>query len=75
MIIYLETGKMHQIKAHFEHIGRPLVRGILYGTDEENHGHQMLYCYQVTFIPPTSKERIMIIVPMPEDMQRLSGGI
>ena len=73
--INLETGRTHQIRVHFSHIGMPLIGDSLYGTDENNYGHQMLHCHQVTFIHPVSKEKITINAPMPEDMQKIAENI
>lgn len=73
--INLETGRTHQIRVHFSHIGMPLVGDSLYGTDENNYGHQMLHCHKVSFIHPVSKENITITAPMPEDMQTIADGI
>lgn len=73
--INLETGRTHQIRVHFAHIGMPLVGDSLYGTDPDGYGHQMLHCHQISFIHPVSKEIITIKAPMPEDMQRIANGI
>lgn len=73
--INLETGRTHQIRVHFAHIGMPLVGDSLYGTDGNGYGHQMLHCHQVTFIHPVSNEKITINAPMPQDMQRIADRI
>ncbi len=73
--INLETGRTHQIRVHFAHIGMPLVGDSLYGTDPDGYGHQMLHCHMVSFIHPVSKEKITINAPMPEDMQRIADSI
>lgn len=73
--INLETGRTHQIRVHFAHIGMPLVGDSLYGTDSDGYGHQMLHCHMVSFIHPISKEKITINAPMPEDMLRIADDI
>lgn len=73
--INLETGRTHQIRVHFASIGMPLVGDSLYGTDENNYGHQMLHCHQVSFIHPVTGEKITVNAPMPADMQRIADGI
>ena len=49
----LITGRTHQIRAHFAHIGHPLIGDGKYGTNEINKKHhlyhQALYSYKIKF--------------------------
>lgn len=58
--IKLETGRTHQIRVHFSHIGHPLVGDTMYGTASEKIDHQCLHCGRVEFNQPVSGERIVL---------------
>lgn len=73
--IKLETGRTHQIRVHFSHLGTPLVGDTMYGTPDENVQHQCLHCAQVRFCHPLTGEEIICEAPMPDDMQKISGMI
>lgn len=63
--IKLHTGRTHQIRVHFAHIGHPLMYDYLYGVEQEGKTF-CLHCYKLTFFHPTSKERVCIIAPPPD---------
>ena len=69
--ITLETGRTHQIRVHFSHIGHPLVGDTMYGTADSRIDRQSLHCAEVEFDHPVTGERISLKTDVPEDMQNL----
>lgn len=69
--INLETGRTHQIRVHFSHIGHPLVGDTLYGSPSELISRQALHCGELTFPDPISGELITVKSDLPDDMKRL----
>jgi 23S rRNA pseudouridine1911/1915/1917 synthase len=58
--IDLETGRFHQIRAQFAHIGHPLFGDNKYG--EKTRGYELgLYAYQLEFEHPVTKELLCFI--------------
>lgn len=74
--INLETGRTHQIRVHFSHIGYPLAGDDMYGGSREFINRQALHCSKMSFKHPITKEIIAIESPVPEDIEGiLSGGL
>jgi len=69
--ITLLTGRTHQIRVHFSHIGYPLCGDEIYGGDCSAINRQALHCGKVTFIQPVTGKRIALESPLPEDIRRL----
>lgn len=69
--ITLVTGRTHQIRAHFSHIGFPLCGDDMYGGDCSFITRQALHCGQVIFTAPISGEKIMVRSSLPEDIAEL----
>ncbi len=67
--IRLETGRTHQIRVHFAHIGHPILGDHLYGQVSEMIDRQALHCYEMTFVPPRGDERVSVIAPIPDDIK------
>lgn len=56
----LETGRTHQIRVHFSHIGHPVKGDELYGGSETTDGHYRLTAQKVSFIHPFTAEQVTI---------------
>ncbi len=54
--VTLQTGRHHQIRVQFSHIGHPLVGDVLYGSTHQQN--LMLFAYALSFEHPISKERL-----------------
>src|SRR5699024_332940 len=69
--IKLETGRTHQIRVHFSSIGHPLAGDDLYGGSIEKMKRQALHCFELSFVHPSTNERMVFQSAVPEDIGRL----
>lgn len=69
--VVLKTGRTHQIRVHFSHIGHPLIGDDLYGDPHDQMKRHALHCEQLSFEHPLSKQWISLNMPIPDDMERL----
>lgn len=67
----LKTGRTHQIRVHFSHIGHPLLGDTLYGFSSNFIDRQALHSYKVSFIHPITLEHLSFNAPIPDDMANL----
>ncbi|MDQ0219901.1 RluA family pseudouridine synthase [Peribacillus cavernae] len=58
----LESGRTHQIRVHFSHIGHPLAGDSLYG-GKPVYPRQALHAYKIEFIHPITEETIVCRAP------------
>jgi 23S rRNA pseudouridine1911/1915/1917 synthase len=67
--VKLETGRTHQIRAHFGAIGHPLIGDATYG-GEEKHGlrRQFLHAHRLAFAHPVSGEALIFRSELPADL-------
>ena len=74
----LHTGRTHQIRVHFQHIGFPIVGDDTYGNPqnrklEDLTGYtaprQMLHASKLAFIHPHTGRRVSFEAPWPEDFR------
>jgi 23S rRNA pseudouridine1911/1915/1917 synthase len=65
----LETGRTHQIRAHFAAIGHPLTGDVTYGgAARYDLGRQFLHAHRLAFEHPLSGDRLSFESPLPEDL-------
>jgi len=66
----LETGRTHQIRAHFAAIGHPLTGDTTYG-GARRYGlrRQFLHAHRLAFEHPLSGERLSFESPLPNDLE------
>lgn len=69
--IRLETGRTHQIRVHFSHIGHPLLGDDLYGGERRLLSRQALHSCEISFIHPITLEPMTFSVGLPEEMKCL----
>ncbi|MDX6412590.1 MAG: rRNA synthase, partial [Gaiellaceae bacterium] len=65
----LETGRTHQIRAHFAAIGHPLTGDVTYG-GARRYGleRQFLHAHRLAFDHPLSGERLSFTSELPADL-------
>jgi len=65
----LETGRTHQIRAHFAAIGHPLVGDSTYGgKDRYGLGRQFLHAHRLAFRHPRTGAPLDFTSPLPADL-------
>jgi 23S rRNA pseudouridine1911/1915/1917 synthase len=65
----LETGRTHQIRAHFAAIGHPLTGDVTYGGAlRYDLQRQFLHAHRLAFDHPLSGARLAFESPLPEDL-------
>lgn len=69
--IQLKTGRTHQIRVHFSHIGHPLAGDDLYGGSLQLITRQALHCAELRFEHPITRQLIELHVDLPTDLQNL----
>lgn len=67
----LETGRTHQIRVHFSHLGTPLLGDTLYGGNCEKINRQALHCKTIYFTHPITHEKITVDSDFPKDFKGL----
>lgn len=72
--IHLETGRTHQIRVHFSHIGHALAGDDLYGGKRDDISRQALHCGVMSFRNPLTDKIITIKSDIPDDMKNLMNG-
>ena len=73
--VILKTGRTHQIRVHFSHIGHPLAGDDLYGNNTKDIARQALHCGEISFIHPTTRKLTVVKAEPPQDMQKLISMI
>jgi 23S rRNA pseudouridine1911/1915/1917 synthase len=76
----LHTGRTHQIRVHFQHLGYPLVGDETYGQRQNRRFEElvgfaaprvMLHAFQLAFIHPRTGKKMKFEAPRPADFEDL----
>ena len=62
------TGRTHQLRVHFAHLGAQILGDDLYGTPSNLINRHALHAYKLCFEHPDSKDFIELFAPLPDDM-------
>ena len=65
------TGRTHQIRVHFSHIGCPLAGDTLYGGHADRIARHALHCAALGFRHPLDGSLCRLLSPLPADMADL----
>lgn len=65
------TGRTHQLRVHFAHIGCPIHGDGIYGRDADDCTGQCLHAERLSFTHPTTKKRIEVFAPPPQEFAAL----
>lgn len=74
--IDLKTGRKHQIRIHLAEIGFPIIGDKVYGLKKiednltKDIKRQMLHAYEISFIHPFIKKKIIIKAPIYKDFKK-----
>ena len=86
----LETGRLHQIRVHLQHIGHPVVGDAVYGGEQRALNdartaalkqalarlkRQALHARHLGFTHPVTGEDLSFSTPIPEDMQTVVNAL
>lgn len=70
-----ETGRTHQLRVHFAHIGCAIVGDDMYGKEDDRICRHALHACALSFPHPSGKGMTTLFSPMPEDMTSLAVSI
>lgn len=65
------TGRTHQLRLHFAHIGCPIAGDTMYGYADERISRHALHAYSLSFPHPESGDVMNISAPLHDDMKSL----
>ena len=68
--VELKTGRTHQIRVHMQYINHSVVNDNKYNKKTIDETGQYLHAYYLSFIHPTSNERMSFKTEMPEYMKQ-----
>lgn len=58
LLVEIHTGRLHQIRRHFDMIGHPVIGDPKYGVGNKNEEGMKLMAYQLIFIDPFTQKEI-----------------
>lgn len=73
----LKTGRTHQIRVHFSHLGYPIIGDQKYGEKEKifDLQHHLLHAYKIGFNHPLKKEWVEYKAELPEEFLKILSKV
>ncbi len=72
----LHSGRTHQIRVHFHHLGHPVLGDSLYGRNSQIPAPRlMLHSWKLGFTHPRTGERMLFEAPLPEDFRSFTKRV
>ena len=71
----VSTGRTHQLRAHFEKIGHPLIGEKVYGCSKINFSRQALHATVLGFKHPGTRKRLRFEAKLPQDLENLQSKL
>ena len=68
VVLYLETGRTHQIRVHLAHLGHPLIGDSVYGRRSPLLDRQFLHAQHLGFAHPSSGQALDFRSDLPADL-------
>lgn len=74
--VYPQTGRTHQIRVHFQHIGYPIFADALYAgrktgrDDRKILSRHFLHAFELELSHPVTHKRLTITSPIPKDLEQ-----
>lgn len=65
------TGRTHQLRVHFSHMGAPILGDDMYGNESPLISHHALHALSLEFIHPKTNTPITVCAPPSEDISRV----
>ena len=65
------TGRTHQLRLHFSHVGHPICGDTLYGYPSRYISRQALHAYRISFTHPTTQKVMTVYAKPPKDFVKL----
>ncbi len=69
------TGRTHQLRVHFAHIGTPIVGDDMYGRASMHIDRHALHAAAISFPHPSYDRKINLRSPLPKDITVLLGAV
>jgi 23S rRNA pseudouridine1911/1915/1917 synthase len=74
LTVKTETGRTHQIRAHFHALGVPVVGDPLYGTNKIgrfNSSRLFLHAKSLAFLHPVTDKELSFAAPLPKELEEI----